>query len=159
MTIDMPVRDADVPTGSELIASYDDYGEAQRALDRLADERFPVERLKVVGHGLTLVEDVQGRRTMGRAASEGALNGALIAGFIGLLFGLLNWFDPLISAVALGLLGVTFGAAFGALFGLLAQASMNGERGVSSVRSLRARRYDLLADIEIAQAARSRLQS
>ena len=159
MTTDMPVRDTDVRTGSELIASYDDYGEAQRAVDRLADERFPVERLRVVGHDLAFVEDVQGRLTFGRSATEGALNGALIAGFIGLIFGLLDWYDPLISAATLGLLGVTFGAASGAIFGLIAHAARNTERDFSAIRSLRARRYDLLGDTDIADAARAHLQS
>jgi len=158
MTIDMPVRDTDVRTGSELIASYDDYGEAQRAVDRLADERFPVERLRVIGHDLALVEDVQGRRAFGRTAAEGALNGALIAGFISLGFGLFDWYVPLISALTLGLLSVTFGAALGAAFGLIAHAARNGERDYSAIRSLRARRYDLLGDTGIADAARARLQ-
>ena len=157
MTTDTLIRDTDIRGGLELIASYDDYREAQRAVDRLADEHFPVERLRVIGEGLTFVEDVQGRRGYGRAAVEGAIAGALIAGFVGLLFGLLNWFDPLISGLLLGLYGVVFGAAFGALFGLLSHAMANGERDFSSVRSLRAERYDPLGDAAIAAEARERL--
>jgi len=57
--------------------------------------------------------------------------------------------------VTLGLLGVTFGAAFGALFGLIVHAARNAERDVSAIRSLRARRYDLLGDTDIADAARA----
>src|SRR3712207_7963078 len=40
-------------------------------------------------------------------------SGAFIAGFVGLVFGLLNWFDPLVSGLLLGLYGLVFGAAVG----------------------------------------------
>ena len=33
----------------ELVASYRTYAEAQRAVDFLSDQRFPVERLSIVG--------------------------------------------------------------------------------------------------------------
>jgi hypothetical protein len=141
----------------EPVASFDTYAEAERAVDRLADQRFPVERVQVVGHGLTLIEKVTGRRSFDRAAAEGALSGAVIAGFVGLLFGLLNWFDPLISGLLLGLYGVVFGAAVGALVGLLSQALASGRRDFSSARSLEAGRYDVLADAEVADDARARL--
>jgi hypothetical protein len=48
---DTPIRDLDVRASHDLIATYDDYGEAQRAVDRLADERFPVDRLRIVTDG------------------------------------------------------------------------------------------------------------
>jgi hypothetical protein len=143
----------------ERVASYDTYAEADRAVDRLADERFPVHRVQVVGRGLTLVEDVTGRRSFDRAAAEGAVSGALIAGTLGLLFGLLNWVDPLISALLLGLYGVAFGAAVGALLGLGLYALTRGRRDFSSARSLTAGRYDVLADAEVAADARTRLAS
>jgi hypothetical protein len=158
MAVDM--IDAPASTGNrglELVASYEDYVDAQRAVDRLADERFPVEKMKVVGEGLTFVENVTGRRGFGRAAGEGALGGAMIAGFVGLLFGLLNWFDPLISALALGLYGVLFGAVFGALVGLVAHALTRGERDFSSLRSMQAQRYDVLTEADVADEARDRL--
>jgi hypothetical protein len=157
MTTDTTLRDTEIRGGLELIASYHDYRDAQHAVDQLADEHFPVERLRVIGEGLTFVEDVQRRRGYGGAATEGAIAGALIAGFIGLLFGLLNWFDPLISGLLLGLYGVVIGAAFGVLFALLAHWMTNGERDFSSVQSLRAERYELLGDAAIAAEARELL--
>ena len=140
-----------------LVASFDDYAGAERAVDRLSDDGFPVERLKVVGEGLTFVEDVTGRRGYGRAAAEGAATGALIAGVVGVLFGLLNWFDPLISALLLGIYGIVFGAAFGAILGLFAHWMTRGARDFSSVRSMRAQRYDVLATADVADQARARL--
>ena len=41
------------------VASYDDYAEAERAVDYLSDHGFPVERVAIVGHGLRYVEQVQ----------------------------------------------------------------------------------------------------
>ena len=57
------------------VARFDDYETAQRAVDRLSDDGFPVEKLDIVGSGLQLVERVTGRLTTGRAASAGALSG------------------------------------------------------------------------------------
>jgi hypothetical protein len=138
------------------VASFDTYAEVERAVDRLADQRFPMERVRV-GRGLTLVEDVAGRRTFDRAAGEGAISGALIVGFVGLVSGLLNWFDPSFSAVLLALYGVAFGAAVGALVGLLGHALLGGRRDFSSARSLKAGPYEVLAEAEVAEDARDRL--
>ena len=140
-----------------VVASFDEYADAERAVDRLADDGFPVARLKVVGEGVSLVEDVTGRRGYDRAAYEGAVTGALIAGFLGVLFGLLNWFEPLISALLLGIYGVVLGAALGSILGLLAHWTTRGARDFSSVRSMRARRYDVLSEAEVADEARARI--
>ena len=67
------------------VARFDDYETAQRAVDRLSDDGFPVEKLDIVGSELQLVERVTGRLTRGRAAVAGALTGL----WAGLLFGIL----------------------------------------------------------------------
>jgi hypothetical protein len=140
-----------------VVASFDDYAAAERAVDQLADEGFPVAHLRVVGEGLRFVEDVTGRRDPDRVAYEGAVSGAIIAGFLGLLFGLLNWLEPLISALLLGVYGVVFGAALGAILGLIAHATARGARDFSSVRSISAERYDVLAEADVADEARARI--
>ena len=50
------------------VARFDDYSSAQRAVDRLSDDGFPVEQLDIVGSDLQLVERVTGRLTKWRAA-------------------------------------------------------------------------------------------
>ena len=70
------------------VASYATYAEAQRAVDQLSDDGFPVERTDVVGYDLRLVEHVTGRLTNARAAAAGAGSGAWFGLFIGLLVGL-----------------------------------------------------------------------
>jgi hypothetical protein len=67
------------------VARFDDYETAQRAVDRLSDDGFPVEKLDIVGSDLQLVERVTGRLTRGRAAGKGAISGL----WAGLLFGIL----------------------------------------------------------------------
>ena len=57
------------------VARFDDYESAQRAVDRLSDDGFPVEKLDIVGSGLRLVERVTGRLTTWHAATAGALSG------------------------------------------------------------------------------------
>ena len=64
------------------IATYSSYEEAERAVDSLSDQKFPVERVAIVGTGLRSVEQVVGRATTGRAALTGAGQGALIGLFI-----------------------------------------------------------------------------
>jgi len=44
-----------------LVASFRQYLDAQRAVDYLSDEKFPVERSSIVGEGLKIVEQVTGR--------------------------------------------------------------------------------------------------
>jgi hypothetical protein len=45
---------------SMTVARFDDYASAQRAVDRLSDDGFPVGKLDIVGSDLRLVERVTG---------------------------------------------------------------------------------------------------
>jgi hypothetical protein len=55
------------------VARFDGYGSAQRAVDRLSDDGFPVEQLDIVGSDLQMVERVTGRLTKWRAAAAGTV--------------------------------------------------------------------------------------
>lgn len=74
-----------------VVATYLSYGEAERAVDHLSDQRFPVERTAIVGHDVKLVEQVVGRLNYGKAALQGAGSGALVGALIGWIFGLFDW--------------------------------------------------------------------
>ena len=67
------------PPPGHPIATYRTYLEAQRAVDYLSDEKFPVQHVSIVGTDLKMVERVTGRLTYGRVALAGALSGALKA--------------------------------------------------------------------------------
>jgi hypothetical protein len=137
------------------VASYGSYEEAQHAVDRLSDERFPVENLDIVGSGLHLVERVTGRLTKARAAAAGAASGAWFGLFIGILVGLFTR-GPAWAGLIIG--GVLIGAAWGAIFGFAGHAATRGRRDFSSARTLAATRYDIIARGGTAAQARSILQ-
>jgi uncharacterized membrane protein len=139
------------PERGVLVATYDNYADAQRAVDRLSDEQFPVEHVQIVGRGLTIVEDVTGRLTKGRAALAGAATGAWFGLFIGLLVGLFTT-GPEWLGLVLG--GVVIGAFWGAVFGFFAHWATGGMRDFASFRGLAAASYDLL--VEEGHAARAR---
>jgi hypothetical protein len=96
------------------VARFDDYGSAQRAVDRLSDDGFPVELLDIVGSDLQMVERVTGRLTKWRAAAAGAVSGMWAGLLIGILFGLFTTGHAWLAMVAAGIgLGVLWGAVFG----------------------------------------------
>ena len=136
-----------------VVGSYGSYAEAQRAVDYLSDEQFPVERITIVAEGLRLVEQVTGRVGYGRAALQGAGSGAFIGLFFGFILGLFSLIDPLVSALALAFWGLVLGAILGAIIGLISHAASGGRRDFSSVGSMEAERYDVLADEEVAEEA------
>ncbi|KRV50608.1 hypothetical protein AQ490_16245 [Wenjunlia vitaminophila] len=137
------------------VASYDAYEDAQAAVDRLSDEKFPVEHLDIVGTDLHLIEHVTGRLTKGRAAAAGAASGAWFGLFIGLLVGLFTR-GPIWLGLILG--GVLIGAIWGAIFGFVGHAATGGRRDFASVRSLVAARYDVIARGGRVDEARSILE-
>ena len=136
-----------------VVASYDSYAEAQRAVDYLSDERFPVERVSIVAEDLRFVEQVTGRRGYGQALLQGASSGALIGAIFGFFLGLFSLVDPVISALLLALYGLIFGAILGALIGLISQVLAGGRRDFSSVGAMEAGRYNVMADEEVAEEA------
>lgn len=137
----------------ELVGSYAEYNDAQRAVDFLSDEKFPVERSAIIGSDLRLVEFVVGRLNYGRAALAGAASGAWFGLLIGLFLGL---FTPgLDSLLAVLLWGLVLGALAGAAFGLAGHAMTGGKRDFLSQRQLAAARYDVVVDSEFANEART----
>jgi hypothetical protein len=136
-----------------VVATYPDYPSAQRAVDYLSDNRFPVERTAIVGTDLRLVENVLGRLTTARAALAGAASGAWFGLFIGLLLGIFsnsNWFGVLIF-------GILVGAVWGAVFGAIAHATTGGRRDFSSRSSLQASQYAITVGTDVAEQARQLL--
>jgi uncharacterized membrane protein len=137
------------------VASFATYAEAERAVDRLADLDFPVERLAIIGQDLQTIEQVTGKLNYPRAAWQGALTGAIPGALLGWIFGLFNWANPLISGLLLALYGLVIGAIVGAVIGVLVYAMQGGRRDFASVMAMRPQRYELVVDDELAdQAAR-----
>lgn len=135
------------------VASFSSYAEAARAVDALSDAKFPVEHVSIVGRDLEYVEQVTGRMSWGRAALRGMLTGAVVGLLIGWLFAVFDWFDPLVARGWLIIDGLWFGALVGTVMGLVAYALTRGERDFESIPAMRANRYEILVDDELAEEA------
>ena len=138
------------------IATYTTYADAERAVDWLSDQGFPVGRVAIVGTGLRSVEQVRGRLPTGRAALTGAGQGALIGLLFALLFGLF-FTGP--AFLGLLLYAVVLGALLGALFGALGHVATGGRRDFSSVAGMQAEAYEVQVDDEVAAEAQRILET
>jgi uncharacterized membrane protein len=135
------------------VASYPTYAQAQRAMDYLSDNQFPVEKSAIVGSDLSLVEKVLGRMTTQKSALAGAMSGGWFGLFIGLMFGLFsrrNWWEVVFT-------GLIIGAIWGAIFGAIAHAGSRGLRDFVSRSSLAAGSYEVMVDPATAEQARMML--
>jgi hypothetical protein len=135
------------------IATFSSYRDAEAAVDFLSDRRFPVERVAIVGRDLQTIEQVTGRMGYGRAALNGAAQGAVLGLLFGWLFGLFDWIDPVVTTLSLAIYGLIWGAVVGALLGLLLHAMSGGRRDFASVGGVRATRYEVMVDEEVAAEA------
>ena len=135
----------------DVVATTDNYLDAQAAVDTLSDRGFDVSTVQIVGHGIQSVEYVHGRMTKGRATGYGALSGLWFGLVIGLLIGL---FLPGVAWLSLMLTALVLGAVWGAVFGFFGHLATGGKRDFTSTQGLRAQRYDVLVDATHAVEAR-----
>jgi len=149
-SFDDPTAQAAASADLRVIVSYRNYVEAQRTVDRLSDADFPVENLRIVGHGVSTMEAITGRLTNGRAALRGAASGAWFGLFIGLLFGMFVAGAAWLSVLLAGLL---IGALWGAIFGFVGHWVTHGHRDFTSVSTLTAERYDIVCTPALAAQA------
>ena len=143
-----------------LVATYRTYEEAQRAVDFLSDEKFPVENVGIVGSDLKMAETVLGRLTWGRAAAGGVASGAWFGLFVGLLLGLFAKSGT--SSLGLVLFGLVVGALFGLVFGVVGYALTGGRRDFTSRSQIVATTYDVVCSwpkLEEAKAVLARMDA
>jgi hypothetical protein len=139
----------------QSVGIYSSYADAQKAVDFLADAKFEVQNLAIVGTDLKSVERVLGRRNWGTVITQGLQSGistGLLVGLVTLIF-----IRPesilllLIVALAIGvLLGVAFSAG--------AYAMSRGRRDFTSVTQTIATKYEVLCEHKVAAQAREMLQ-
>jgi hypothetical protein len=143
-------------TAWNTVASYATYLEAQNAVDLLAATNFPVDELEIVGSGLRSVEQVTGRMNWVRAVVGGAASGAWIGLFVGIVVGL---FDTGSSWTGLVVGGLLIGAAWGTLYGLSVRYLSGGRHNFSSLQSIVATQYDVIARDRTSERARIAIAS
>jgi hypothetical protein len=139
----------------QSLAIYDDYAAAQRAVDFLSDEKFPVEQLMIVGTDLKRIERITGRLTTPRVALSGVISGVWFGLFIGLVLSLFAGEGD--STLAVILSTVLIGALFGMIFALVGYALTRGQRDFSSVTAVVATKYEVLVEYKSAAQARELL--
>ncbi len=132
---------------------YDTYPEAQKAVDYLSDNGFPVQHVLIVGTDLKQVERVTGRLTRGRVAMGGALSGAWLGAFVGLIFSLFEEGETLLRILST----VIFGALFGVVWALFGYALTRGQRDFTSVSQVVATRYEVLTEHKLVTQGRELL--
>lgn len=139
-----------IPPG-EAVASFDKYEAAQAAVDTLAAADFPVRNVSIVGADLKSVERITGRMSYGRAAAGGALSGAWLGLFFGLLLVIVA---PQSGFVFVGA-AVLIGAAFGMMFNVVTYALRRRRRDFSSIAQIVASTYAVVVEAELANKARN----
>ena len=140
----------------QVVATYQTYEQAQRAVDHLSDSGFPVEESAIIGRDLRLVEQVVGRLTKTRATVMGGASGAWFGLFVGLLVTLFvtgpEWITVTIAALLIG-------AAWGAVFGFVAQWATHGQRDFASASAIVAGQYEVTVTDTYAERAAQLLVS
>jgi len=158
---DLPGQQGQQPVQNRpMVASYKKYAEAQRAVDFLSDNKFPVENVGIVGSDLKMAETVLGRLDWGRAAAGGVASGAWFGVFVGLLLSLFAKSGT--SSLGLVLVGLLFGAVFGLIFGVVGYALAGGRRDFTSRSQIVASTYDVVCSwpkLEEAKAVLARLDA
>jgi ascorbate-specific PTS system EIIC-type component UlaA len=139
-SVNSPARRISSVASGQVVATYQTYQQAQRAVDHLSDSGFPVEESAIIGRDLRLVEQVVGRLTKARATVMGGASGAWFGLFVGLLVTLFvtgpEWIPVTIAALLIG-------AVWGAVFGFVAQWATHGQRDFASASAIVAGQYDV----------------
>jgi hypothetical protein len=135
-----------LPSARRVVASYASYGDAENAVDYLAENAFPIERVAIVGRELELVERVTGTLSAADAAVRGAVTGGMTGLLIGWLFALLSWFDPTVAWGWLIIDGLWFGMIVGTLFGLGMYLATRSRRHFDSVAMMQPEYFDIVVE-------------
>jgi len=130
---------------------FEKYVDAQKAVDTLSDNQFPVENCLIVGTDLKQMERVTARLTWGRVALGGLLSGVWLGLFVGLI---LSLFSRPSNPLTLLLYTALYGAVFGLVWSLVGYGFTRGARDFSSVSQVVATRYEVFCEHKFAQQGR-----
>ena len=134
---------------------FDSYADAQKAVDHLADEKFEVKNLCIVGTNLRSVERVLGRKNWGTVIANAAMSGVGTGLLIGLIMTL---FVPGVeNALLLLLVAVALAIVIAIVFQSIGYAMTGGRRDFTSVTQTVATQYELLCEHKFVQQARELL--
>jgi hypothetical protein len=139
----------------QSVGIYGSYADAQKAVDFLADAKFEVQNLAIVGTDLKSVERVLGRRNWATVITQGMQSGistGLLVGLVVLIFTRPS------SILVLLLVSLAIGVLLGVGFNAAAYAMSRGRRDFTSVTQTIATNYEVLCEHKVAAQAREMLQ-
>jgi hypothetical protein len=139
----------------QSVGIYQTYADAQKAVDYLADQRFEVQNLAIVGTDLKSVERVLGRRSWGTVLMQGIQSGLSTGLLVGLV--MLIFTKPA-NVLVLLLVALAIGIVLGVVFNAAAYAMTRGRRDFTSVTQTVATKYEVLCEHKLAAQAREMLQ-
>jgi hypothetical protein len=139
----------------QSVGIYNSYEEAQKAVDYLADQKFEVQNLAIVGTDLKSVERVLGRRNWGTVVTQGMQSGISTGLLVALV--MLIFTRPQ-SFLVLLLVSLAIGIALGIGFSAAGYAMSRGKRDFTSVTQTVATKYEVLCEHKVAAQAREMLQ-
>jgi hypothetical protein len=139
----------------QSVGIYSSYADAQKAVDYLADAKFEVQNLAIVGTDLKSVERVLGRRNWGTVITQGMQSGISTGLLVGLV--MLIFTRPA-SILLLLVVSLAIGVLLGVGFSAAAYALSRGRRDFTSVSQTIATKYEVLCEHKVAAQAREMLQ-
>ncbi len=136
------------------VGVFDTYVAAEKAVDYLADQGFPVGNLAIVGTDLRTVERVLARRTWRTVLLQGAAQGLSTA----LILFLVLWlFVPGANVLGLLFAALVFSILVSMVFAAIGYSLSRGERDFTSVQQTVATRYEVLCEHKVAEQAQELL--
>ena len=138
----------------QSVGIYNTYAEAQKAVDFLADQKFAVQNLAIVGTDLKSVERVLGRRSWGTVIAQGTQSGISTGLLVGLV--MLIFTRPA-SVLVLLLVALVIGVVICIAVAALGYAMARGKRDFTSVTQTVATKYEVLCEHKLAIQARETL--
>ncbi|WP_375430449.1 general stress protein [uncultured Friedmanniella sp.] len=138
----------------QSVGIYSSYADAQKAVDFLADEKFEVQNLAIVGTELKSVERVLGRRTWSTVLLAGVQSGVSTGLLVAVV--ILIFLKPA-NFLLLLLVAMVIGIALAMAFGALGYAATRGKRDFTSVTQTVATKYEVLCEHKVAARAREML--
>ncbi|SER47228.1 hypothetical protein SAMN05443377_10120 [Propionibacterium cyclohexanicum] len=136
------------------IAVYDSYEDAQHAVDYLADQRFPVGNLSIVGTDLKSVERITGGLNWGKVIATAVMTG-VTWGVLGALFIKLLMPSTSLSLALFGAVSIFIIANL--ITSSISYAMTGGRRDFTSATQVMATRYEILGEAPVASQARALL--
>ena len=137
------------------LGTFNSYRDAQKAVDYLSDQQFPVQNLAIVGTDLRQVERVTGRRDWTTVINQGLANGLSM----GLIFGVmaLIFYPPQSNVYLITAVAVAAAVVISVVIGVIAYALTRGRRDFTSISQVIATHYELLCEHKVTTKARELL--